>query len=145
VSRSRIRILVLFTIGFSILGLVLIAGSLGYVVNIDYYTRENPTSPDIFYGNLTLTAAIIVSLTAIILYLIAWFNALIKTARIQQMGWFTLILLLGIIPLFIYALVGPETPNKPTVIYAPPGYPPYGYPPQQGYPPSANPPPPQSQ
>jgi hypothetical protein len=144
VSRSRIRTLVLFTIGFSTVGLVLIVGSLGYVVNA---SSEDPTSPDIFYGQLTLTATIIVWLITLTLYFVAWFGALIKTARIQQMGWFTLILLLGIIPLFIYALVGPETPNAPAVVYVPsPGYPPQaGYPAQPGYPPPSNYPPSQPQ
>ena len=138
-SRSRIRLLVLLAIGLIIVGVPVIV-----FVDLNY----SNIGPDVagVYTTAGLIAILSV-LVGIILYIVAWFGALIKTARIQQMGWFTLILLLGIIPLFIYALVGPETPNAPAVVYVPsPSYPPQaGYPAQPGYSPPPNYPPSQPQ
>jgi len=114
--KTQIRSLAFISLGLFLLGVLML------------FSRVLPI-PFLFRFERLLTLLFIIG--AVVIYFVAWFGALIKTAQIQQMGWFVLILLLGFIPLLIYALAGPETPNTPAVVYVPPP----GYPPQPGYPP----------
>lgn len=61
-------------------------------------------------SNAPLFIGILIAV-AIILALVAWIGALIKTARLARWSWFIVLLLISwlAIPMLIYIFVGPQT------------------------------------
>lgn len=51
-------------------------------------------------------------LLALIAQLSTWVGALVKTTELKQWGWFSILLLTGVIGVLAYILAGPETPHR---------------------------------
>jgi hypothetical protein len=107
-SKIRIRILTLLgLIGGLIGSLMFFAGALVGAPTVTDSTGVHVTAlgnPALFVAGIALT------LTAVILAMIAWIFALIRTAEGQRWGWFVTMLVLGSIVTLIWSFVGPDAP-----------------------------------
>jgi hypothetical protein len=107
-SRIQIRVFTLLgLIGGLIGSLMFFAGALIGAPTVTDATGVHVTA----LGNPALfIAGIAVVLMAVILAVIAWIFALIRTAERQQWGWFvTMLVFWGIVTL-IWSFVGPDAP-----------------------------------
>jgi hypothetical protein len=105
-STIRIRILTLLGLIGGLIGtLLFLAGALIGAPTVTDATGVHVTA----LGNPALfVAGIAVLLTAVILAVIAWTFALIRTAEGQRWGWFVTMLVFGSIVTLIWTFVGPD-------------------------------------
>jgi uncharacterized Tic20 family protein len=107
-SKIQIRILTLLgLIGGLIGSLMFLAGALIGAPTVTDATGTHVTAlgnPALFFAGIALT------LTAVILAVIAWTFALIRTAEGQRWGWFVTMLVFGSIVTLIWSCAGPVDP-----------------------------------
>jgi hypothetical protein len=108
-SKIQIRILTLLgLIGGLIGSLMFLAGALIGAPTVTDATGVHVTAlgnPALFVAGCALT------LTAVVLAVIAWIFALIRAADRQRWGWFVTMLVLGSIVTLIWSFVGPDEPS----------------------------------
>lgn len=131
-SLSTTRKLFWISIAVTVLGSCVLAGA---VPRSSVDGTGSVSSAD--QGGAAVAGILI--LIAIVLMVVAWVGALIRTAQFGRWGWFVSIFLLGSLALLAYVIAGPDSPAMPSVSYLPP-LPPSSYAP----PPSAYPAPPQT-
>lgn len=69
---------------------------------------------DMSNSRFTAIGALLVALGAL-LFVIAWFGALIKTARLGRWGWFICLLIFSGITMLVYIFAGPTTSARPSL------------------------------
>ncbi len=119
-SKRTISILSILSIMLALVGAgLIVAGVVGSPLTTT--TTGNATTAHMTsFANLPLfVAGVVIASLALIPHLIAWAGALINLARLQQWGWFVLVLVLHGIAVLLYLIAGPTTPAS--VAHSAPG------------------------
>ncbi len=110
-SKRTISILFILSVMLALVGAgLIVAGVVGSPLTTT--TTGNATTAHMTsFANLPLfIAGVVIAALALIPHLIAWAGALINLARLQQWGWFVLVLVLYGIAVLLYLIAGPTTP-----------------------------------
>ena len=110
-SKRTILYLILGAVVLIIIGVILGVLALGGATTDATGAVTGASATAGIFGLLALAAYGI----GVILALIAWIGALIKTATIGAWGWFVAVLLLSGLGTLIYAIAGPETRAAPAM------------------------------
>ncbi|WP_376797613.1 hypothetical protein [Thermogemmatispora sp.] len=102
-KKSTTRLLSLIGLALLIIGLVLLLVSIAMVLT----SSQSPG----WTSSLLVALSPMALIPAIILLLIAWIGALIRTAQLGLWGWFAVVFFFTVIGLLIYSFAGPEIPT----------------------------------
>ncbi len=123
-SKPTLRNLSLASIGAAIVGAIVfflsfVGASVSTTIDASGSTSVSGVSGGnpalLLVGGLVLAAAGVAGI-------VAWIGGLIRTAQLQQWGWFVCMLLFGSLVTLLWSFFGTDAPKVPTVQY--PQYPP---------------------